>query len=227
MPESISPETANRPARILIVDDNRDAADSLAILLRAGGNQTQVAYDAASALQMAEGCAPDVAIVDLVMPGTDGLALGAQLKAAHGVFLIAVTGMQDRHYRRRAFDAGFDKYLLKPVRFELLERILCRAAHWRPAPRTLTTSGSSRMVTASDHVALLRSPDEFEQLVCRSDLFDDGVTAVFGIANNCATLQGVSFNATRFSADHARDWMKDHGLKPMRLVVAATRTEPA
>src|SRR5262245_51513341 len=104
--------------RILVVDDNEDAADSLAILLSLAGQQVRAAYDGPMALQVAEEFNPDLALVDIGMPGMDGHELARRLRVNFGpdkLTLIALTGWGQDDDRRRSQEAGFDHHLVKPI----------------------------------------------------------------------------------------------------------------
>ena len=104
--------------RILIVDDNRDAGDSLGHLLRAMDAEVRVARDGAEALEAAMSYAPAVVLLDIGMPGLDGFEVARRLRA-HGdtsdALLIALTGYGQREDRQRATEAGFDYYFVKPA----------------------------------------------------------------------------------------------------------------
>ncbi|SFQ65112.1 His Kinase A (phospho-acceptor) domain-containing protein [Variovorax sp. OK605] len=113
--------------RILVVDDNRDAAESLAALLGLLGAQTAVAFSGTEALRMAEGFEPTLGILDIGMPGMDGCELARRLRAHpqhHGMGLIALTGWGQSDDRVRIARAGFDHHLLKPVDEEELSLTL-------------------------------------------------------------------------------------------------------
>lgn len=104
--------------RVLCVDDNRDAADSEAELLRLVGFDPRACYDGPSALRVAREFAPDVCLIDLHMPGMDGDELAARLKDEAGdrpVLLVAVTAMSNDESRSRTETAGFALHLVKPV----------------------------------------------------------------------------------------------------------------
>jgi two-component system CheB/CheR fusion protein len=115
------------PLRILVVDDNEDAAESLAVLLRLDGNEVMTAPDAAIALQMAEQEVPDAVILDIGLPGMDGYELARILRghaATSGVLLIAVTGYGQPEVVDRAREAGCDHHFVKPVDVDRLLAIL-------------------------------------------------------------------------------------------------------
>lgn len=104
--------------RVLVVDDNREHTDSLALYLRMKGHAVRTAYDAASALTWAAGFAPDAVLLDIGMPDVDGLEVGRRLRAADGgerLVIVAVTGYGQAEDRRRSEEAGFDAHLVKPV----------------------------------------------------------------------------------------------------------------
>jgi CheY-like chemotaxis protein/two-component sensor histidine kinase len=123
-PECSQPQ-AERPVRmsppslrILIVDDNRDAADSLAMLLRTTGNDIRTAYDGLEAVQVANEFQPEVVLLDIGLPKIDGHEVAQRLRRepwAQHTCLIAVTGWSDETDRARSRAAGFDHHLVKPL----------------------------------------------------------------------------------------------------------------
>ena len=121
------PATADRAPVVLVVDDNRDAADSLAAVVGLWGYRPAVAYDGRSALEAARSRRPLAALLDLGLPGLDGPALAALLRAEFGpgLLLVAVTG-HDRYDEHRAREAGFDRLFLKPIDPDELRRLLAR-----------------------------------------------------------------------------------------------------
>ena len=115
------------PRRVLIVDDNEDAANSLALILKLGGHETDSVYTATAALQRAADFKPDVVLLDIGLPGMDGYEVArkiGELPGLRNIRLVAVTGYGRSDDRRRARDAGFDDHLTKPVEFAVLERTL-------------------------------------------------------------------------------------------------------
>ncbi|MES2740493.1 MAG: response regulator [Pseudomonadota bacterium] len=108
------------PRRVLVVDDNRDAADSLQALFQMEGFEVDAAYDGYSAVAAVERATPDLIVMDLGMPGMDGYQaarLIRQRPAARDTLMIALTGWGQGDARRRTSDAGFDHHLIKPVDF--------------------------------------------------------------------------------------------------------------
>jgi len=105
------------PKRILVVDDNRDAADSLCMLLKSRGHDVRVAYDGLEAVGAAVAFGPEVALLDIGLPKLSGYEAARRIREAGGAetLLIAVTGWGQEEDRRRAREAGFDYHLTKPV----------------------------------------------------------------------------------------------------------------
>ena len=117
--------------RILVVDDNVDAAEILAMLLEMDGHIAAVAHDGIAAIAMAAECAPDVVMLDIGMPGMDGFEVARCLRqqsATANTTLVALTGYGQEEHRRQTLEAGFDHHLLKPLEMEELRRVLreCR-----------------------------------------------------------------------------------------------------
>ncbi len=111
--------------RILIVDDNVDAREALARLLEIAGHEVYQAGDGPTGLEAASSSRPEVAIVDIGLPGMNGFEVARRLKTgAPKVRLIALTGYGQGDHRRLGDEAGFESYLLKPVAFETLQRAL-------------------------------------------------------------------------------------------------------
>ncbi len=109
--------TASRRT-VLVVDDNRDAADSLAEFLDAAGMATAVAYSGAEALELLPGLRPELAILDIGMPGMDGYELARRLRqhpAGRDLLLVALTGWGQQRDREATAAAGFDHHLVKPL----------------------------------------------------------------------------------------------------------------
>jgi DNA-binding response OmpR family regulator len=112
--------------RILVVDDNKDAADSLAYLLRSTGSEVRVAYDGLEAVGAAIAFNPDVVLLDIGLPKLYGYDVARKIRESKGkdVLLIAITGWGQEEDRRRAKEAGFDHHFTKPVQFDALLRLI-------------------------------------------------------------------------------------------------------
>ena len=123
-----SPAPAGMPAarRILVVDDNIDSATSLARVLQRQDHQVQVAHDGRTALLAAAADDPDVVLLDIAMPGLDGLEVARHLRQRNGrhPLLVAITGYGRSEDRRRTAEAGFDHHLVKPVNLQTLRALL-------------------------------------------------------------------------------------------------------
>ncbi|HET9299209.1 MAG TPA: PAS domain S-box protein [Candidatus Polarisedimenticolaceae bacterium] len=133
------------PRRILVVDDNRDAATSLAMMLEMTGSETRTAWDGMEALEAAAAFRPDVIFLDLGMPRLDGYEAARRIRQqawGRDVVLIALSGWGQEEDRRRSLESGFDAHLVKPVDLTELRRLL--AGLRPPEPRTHPlTPGSS------------------------------------------------------------------------------------
>ena len=129
-----SHDNARPPARghrVLVVDDNMDSAQSLAMLLEMTGHVTRVAYDGPAAVQAAMDYQPDVILLDIGLPGLDGYKVAQRIRHQAGlsnVVLVALTGYGQDSDRQRSQDAGFDHHLVKPVDFSDIEKILLAVA---------------------------------------------------------------------------------------------------
>jgi CheY-like chemotaxis protein len=113
--------------RILVVDDNQDTADSLALMLEALGHEARTAYDGARAIVVADEFRPDVILMDIGMPRFNGFQAAQRIRAqpwADRVVLIAITGWARDEDKRCSKEAGFDAHLTKPIDLELLFRLL-------------------------------------------------------------------------------------------------------
>jgi CheY-like chemotaxis protein len=113
--------------RILVVDDNRDAAESLTMILRLLGYEIQNAYDGVEAVQAAAAFHPDVVLLDIGMPKMNGYEAAQRIREqtwGQKMTLIALTGWGQEDDRKRAFEAGFDLHLTKPVDPAALETLL-------------------------------------------------------------------------------------------------------
>jgi CheY-like chemotaxis protein len=113
--------------RVLVVDDNVDAADSLAQLLRLDGHSVETAFAARAAIDKFEIFRPDLVLLDIGLPEMDGYEVAHRLRQrmdSKQVILVALTGYGQREDRERALVAGFDEHLVKPVSFPDLQRVM-------------------------------------------------------------------------------------------------------
>jgi CheY-like chemotaxis protein len=130
VPNSATPSSmssAHRQRRILVADDNRDAGETLAILLRLDGHEVHVATDGLEAVELFGRVKPDVAILDIGMPGLSGHEVARRIRNLGGespVTLIALTGWGQRADKERAAESGFDHHFTKPVEPTVLSRLL-------------------------------------------------------------------------------------------------------
>ena len=115
--------------KVLVVDDNVDAAVTLSMILEASGYVTRVAHDGYAALEAAREFRPRVAFLDIGMPGMSGYDTARAIRAMEeldGIVLVALTGWGAESDRRRSSEAGFDHHLTKPVQLEVVEELLAR-----------------------------------------------------------------------------------------------------
>ena len=125
---------------MLIVDDNRDAAESSSALLQAVGYETRVAYDGVAALAEVEAFHPEIVLLDIGLPGMDGLEVARRLgesESGRSALLVAVTGWGQEQDRQRSEEAGFARHLVKPVEPRVLMETL---AELLAARRRATTA---------------------------------------------------------------------------------------
>jgi PAS domain S-box-containing protein len=123
--DTATPTTTHQ--RVLVVDDNRDAAESLAMILEMSGAQVAVALDGPQALEKVRSFAPDIVLMDIGMPGMDGYEVARRLRAdaaTRELLLVALTGWGQAEDRERAMQVGFDQHLTKPVDPEALSDVL-------------------------------------------------------------------------------------------------------
>ena len=120
-------------ARILVIEDNADARETLRWLLEDDGHQVDDADDGPSGLARAEATAPDVVLMDIGLPGMDGYEVARRLRAGLGArpILVALSGYGQADDRRRSLAAGFDAHLTKPVPAEALAEVLAGLARAR------------------------------------------------------------------------------------------------
>jgi PAS domain S-box-containing protein len=112
--------------RVMVVDDNPDAAESLALLLELQGHEVRTAHDGPGAVTLAQGFGPEVAIVDIGLPGISGYEVARRIRAQDGgrrMLLVALTGWGQAQDKLAALEAGFDRHLTKPVAPEQLDEL--------------------------------------------------------------------------------------------------------
>jgi two-component system, chemotaxis family, CheB/CheR fusion protein len=115
------------PCRVLVVDDNVDSAESLSLLLDMMGNETVMAHDGQAAIETAKKFTPDIALLDIGLPGISGYEVAAILRKMpelEHTLLVALTGWGQEEDRRRSIDAGFDHHLTKPAAVADLKKLL-------------------------------------------------------------------------------------------------------
>lgn len=126
-PAPAARQAASARRRVAVVDDNVDAAEMLATLLRLRGHEVALAHDGPSALALLDAVRAEVVVLDIGMPGMDGHEVARELRrrpAYARALLIAMTGWGQEEDRRRSREAGFDHHLVKPVAPEELDRLL-------------------------------------------------------------------------------------------------------
>lgn len=129
LPDAPLPSSAGakRGLRMLIVDDNRDSAESMGMLQELSGHETRVAHNGSDALVIASSFRPQVVLLDIGLPGMDGYEVARRLRAMPALedtFLIALTGYGTEDDRTRALDSGFNEHLVKPADLNFLRTLL-------------------------------------------------------------------------------------------------------
>ena len=118
---------SERVRSVLVVDDNKDAADSLAMLLQLEGCTVATAADGAEALAAFDRLQPEIVLLDIGLPDIDGYEVARRMRSRQGpkkAMLIALTGWGQDQDKRRAAQAGFDEHLTKPVNLDLLRMLM-------------------------------------------------------------------------------------------------------
>jgi CheY-like chemotaxis protein len=118
---------STRKRRLLVVDDNRDAAESMSMLLQMWGHEVAFVYDGPSALETAEQWRPEAVFLDIGLPGMDGYEVAERMRAlphAKGAVLIAITGYGQDDDRLRSQRAGIEHHLVKPVAPDALRSLI-------------------------------------------------------------------------------------------------------
>src|SRR5688572_13892977 len=125
MPAALSPAGAAPLKRVLVVDDNCDAADTLALWLEAHGHATRTVYGAEAALDAVDGFVPDVVLLDLGLPGMDGYEVARRIKRGHrSMRVVALSGYGQARDKALSAAAGFDAHAVKPVDMAELNQLL-------------------------------------------------------------------------------------------------------
>jgi CheY-like chemotaxis protein len=125
--QAASAPSSTGARRVLVVDDNVDSAESMAVLLRLYGHDVRLAHDGEAALEEARAFRPDIMFLDLSLPKMDGYEVARRLRleqAMSGMTLVAMTGYGQEEERRRTREAGFHLHLVKPVNFDMLQELL-------------------------------------------------------------------------------------------------------
>jgi len=123
----VPPETVARRFKILVVDDNRDSALSLAMMLSIMGHETRTAHDGESAVSTAESFRPEVVLLDIGLPKLNGYEVAQRIREngwGTSIFLIAVTGWGQDEDRQRSTEVGLNVHMVKPVEPAALEKLL-------------------------------------------------------------------------------------------------------
>ncbi|MDB5947758.1 MAG: hypothetical protein JWQ33_2784, partial [Ramlibacter sp.] len=131
-PVTAAPQECPRSFRVLVVDDNVDAADTLASFLELEGHTTQVAADGTQALEAAAAFRPEVVFLDIGLPRMNGYEVAAALRRIPGLahlIIVALTGWGTEADRLRSREAGFDLHLTKPADMAVIEQLLARLQH--------------------------------------------------------------------------------------------------
>ena len=139
--------------RVLVVEDDTESLRLMGALLALWGYQPRLTPDGPAGLAAASTEMPDVALLDLGLPGMDGYEVAQKLRAAPGgtaILIVAVTAFRGETHRDRAFECGFDKYLMKPVDIETLRLVLAEAprVHGLDAPDAADIAGTALLSPA-------------------------------------------------------------------------------
>ncbi len=121
------PEAFRAPYRILVVDDNKDAAESMRLLLQILGGEVRTAHDGLEAVDLAEHFLPHAVVLDIGLPKLDGLNAARRIRAqdwGKNMVLVAVSGWCREEDRQHSADAGFNAHLAKPVRVEQIRNLI-------------------------------------------------------------------------------------------------------
>lgn len=141
--------------KVLVADDNRDAADTLALLVGLWGHDARRVYDGAKALELAQDYRPDVLLLDVAMPRIDGCRLASLLRQQvhfKTAFLIAVSGYADETHQRMCFEAGFDHFVVKPGDPAIVKLLLVEYRDRPAVPPQGSRASSLPYVTAASRL---------------------------------------------------------------------------
>jgi CheY-like chemotaxis protein len=161
-------EPTRRPLRVLIVDDNQDAADTLATLTGIWGHDAVAAYDGPAALAAAQAFGPDCLFLDIGLPGMDGYELARRVRrdpTLRAAKLVALTAYSGNDHQRRVRDAGFDYHLTKPAdpgELERLFRMLAQAL--KLAERTEALAQQNVELARETKELLIEVKDELKEV---------------------------------------------------------------
>ncbi len=125
-----------RPKKILVVDDNHDAAELVSSLLEAQGHEVQTAHTPTEALAVATRQQPDIAFLDIGLPEMDGFELAARMRSLpelRDCRLVAITGYDDAEDRKQSKRIGFEAHLVKPISLDTLEQVIQSAPEFEHA----------------------------------------------------------------------------------------------
>jgi CheY-like chemotaxis protein len=125
-----APEVRSASRRVLVVDDNVDAAELLGEVLELDGHEVSVVHDGLAALERVESFAPEVVFLDIGLPGMDGYEVARRLRRCPGgarMKLVALTGYGQASDRQRSREAGFDTHLVKPVELDTVRALVAEA----------------------------------------------------------------------------------------------------
>ena len=139
-PKPPAGSTPQRTARVLVVEDNADTAETLTMLLELLGHRVRAAHDGVAALDAARANVPDVMLVDIGLPGLDGYEVARRVRRdpdLKQVVRVALTGYGQEEVKQKAMAAGFDYHLVKPVNPEALHGLVARLGKRTPESSTL------------------------------------------------------------------------------------------
>ena len=128
-----APRASSAVRRVLVVDDNVDAAELLGEVLELDGHEVSIVHDGVAALERVGTFAPDVVLLDIGLPGLDGYEVARRLRQrpeGADLRLVALTGYGQASDRQRSREAGFDAHLVKPVEIDALRDLLSRDVRW-------------------------------------------------------------------------------------------------